>query len=171
MKRQWLGVWAVVFLGLIFVVAGAGKIFAQSGGTELLLPEFLPPSLVQAVSVALPWVEITVGVLLILGIAVKFTTSLSALMIAGFVTSNIILINLGMASEPCGCFGGITGGEFSTGSALMLDGVMVMMVLLVFKFHPSSFRSIRPWCLVTEGKTTGDMVVLEEGGLSNEQSP
>lgn len=152
MKRNWLGVWAVVFLGLIFVVAGAGKVFAQSGGTELLLPEFLPAFVVQAISVILPWVEIAVGVLLILGIAVKFTTSLAALMIAGFVVSNIVLINLGMAAEPCGCFGGITGGEFSTGASLILDGVMVGMVLLVFKFHPSSFTSIKPWCLVPELK-------------------
>ena len=162
MKRNWLGVWAAVFLGLVFITAGAGKVFAQSGGTELLLPGFLPPFLAQAFSLVLPWLEVAIGVLLILGIAIKFTTSLSALMIAGFATSNIVLINLGMATEPCGCFGGVTGGEFSTGAALILDGVMVLMVVLIFLFHPSSFRSIKPWCLVSEQETAGDIVALKE---------
>lgn len=167
MKRRILGMWAVVSLGLIFIAAGAGKVFAQSAGQEaLLLPEFLPPFLVQAVSATLPWIEVTVGILLILGVAVKFTTSFSALMIAGFTISNIILISLGMASEPCGCFGSVTGGEFSTGAALILDGVMAVMALLIFVFHPSSLRSIRPWCLVAEQETGEDILALEKSRTS-----
>lgn len=164
MRRQWLGVWAAMFLGITFVIAGTGKVFSQSGNLEpLRLPEFLSPALTGAVSAALPWVEIIIGALLIFGLAVKFTTGFSTLMIGGFIASNIILINLGMAAEPCGCFGGVIGGGLSIGTSLILDGVMAIMALTVFVFHPSSFTSIKPWCLVGER-----ILALEEGGLSNE---
>lgn len=168
MRRQWLGIWAALFLGITFVVAGTGKVFAQSDSFEpLLLPEFLPSFLIQAVSVVIPYIEIIIGVLLILGIAVKFSTSFSALMIAGFMVSNIILIVLGLATEPCGCFGGLAGGGLSVGGSLILDGVMVAMVSIIFLFHPGSFSSIRPWCLTTEQNTVGGMPALK-GRLSNE---
>jgi len=163
MRRQWLGIWAAVFLGIIFVVAGTGKIFAQSGNLDpLRLPEYLFPPLAQAISSTLPWVEIMVGCMLILGIAIKLTTGFSALMIGGFIANNIALITLGLANEPCGCFGGAIGGGLSISTALMLDGVMVVMALLIFVFHPSSFTSIRPWCLTTEQKADGGLVALEK---------
>jgi len=170
MRRRWLGVCASIFLGITFVIAGGGKIFAQSGNIEpLLLPEFLPESLAQAISTSLPYVEFTVGVLLILGIAVRLITSLSALMVAGFVASNIMLINLGLAAEPCGCFGGVLGGGVSVNISLILDVVMVAMVSIIFVYHPSRFSSIRPWCLTVDEKPIGNISTLK-GGLSDEQS-
>lgn len=165
MRRQWLGVWAGMFLGIVFLVAGTGKMFAQPGNLELLrLPEFLSPPLAQVISMTLPWVEIMVGCMLILGIAIKLTTGFSALMIGGFVASNIILISLGLANEPCGCFGGTMGGGLSIAAALMLNGVMAVMALLVFMFHPSSFRSLRPWCLTSEQNIGRDKLVKVKVG-------
>jgi len=169
MRRQWLGIWATLFLGITFVVAGAGKIFAQSDSLEpLLLPEFLSSFLTQSISIVVPYVEIIIGVLLILGIAVKLTTSLSALMIAELVASNVILITLGLATEPCGCFGGLAGGGLSVGVSLVLDGIMAIMVLIIFLFYPGSFSSIKPWCFTGEEKTIDNIKTLKKGELTNE---
>ena len=87
--RHWIGVWAVLFLGLIFVAAGTGKLLPQSENFEIFVfPDFFSPAMVSSVYVWIPRIELTIGVLLILGIAARFIASLSALMIAGFITNN-----------------------------------------------------------------------------------
>ena len=154
MRRQWLGVLASLFLGTIFVYAGVEKVFSQSKNLEPFLPqEFLPTFPFLSISAALPYVEIIIGALLIIGITVKLATAFSVVMIAGFMVSNIMLINLGLAAEPCGCFGGGMGGGISVGTSLMLDGIMAAMALTILLFHPDSFKSITPWYLTTEQDT------------------
>jgi len=170
MKRRWLSIWATLYLGIMFVVAGTGKIFASSNIEPLRLPEYLPLPLAQVISLTLPYVEIIIGSLLILGIAVKAITSVSTLLIVGFIASNLVFIYFGLANYPCGCFGGALGGGLSIRTSLMLDGVMAIMVAIVFLFYPGGFRSIKPWCLISIPESAGGISTLK-GGLVNEQSP
>jgi len=70
--RDWLGIWARIFLGMVFIVAGAGKLLAGSQGFEpFVLPSFLPQALTESIYAGLPYIEILIGGLLILGIAMK----------------------------------------------------------------------------------------------------
>jgi len=108
MRREWLSVWASLFLGITFLIAGLAKFTEYPGIFEpVLLSGFLE---YINISGAIPYIEIIIGVLLILLVAVRWTLFVASLMILGFIVNNIILINMGMASEPCNCFGGLTSG-------------------------------------------------------------
>ena len=153
--RHWIGVWGVLFLGLIFIAAGTGKLLLQAENVELFIfPDFLPPAFAEAVYVWIPHIELAIGILLISGIAAKFVASLASLLIAGFITSNSLLLKLGMGAEPCGCFGAaerIAQERLSVIGALYLDGVMVALVMVILFCYQRSFFNIYPW-FIKRGK-------------------
>lgn len=153
--RHWIGVWGVLLLGLIFIAAGLGKLLLQSEDFELyIFPDFLPPAFSYAIYVWIPRLELAIGVLLILGIAAKFVTSLASLLIAGFITSNSLLLKLGMGADPCGCFGiaeNIAQEKLSVIGALYIDGVMVFLVMVILFCYQRSFFDIYPW-FIKRGK-------------------
>lgn len=145
--RYWISVFAIIFLGVIFIVAGAGKLLAGSKGFEPFGPlTFLPQSFVEGIGIGFPYIEVIIGGLLILGIAVKFAASFSALLIVGFMASNILAIYLGHGAEPCGgCFG--VAGGLSAVSALIIDGIMAAMVAVIAVCYQGSFFNISPMVL------------------------
>ena len=153
--RHWIGVWGVLFLGLIFIAAGAGKLLVQAENVELyIFPDFVPPAFSWAVNTWIPRIELAVGILLILGIAAKFVASLASLLIAGFITSNSLLLKLGLGSDPCGCFGAaerIAEQKLSVIGALYLDGVMVFLVMVILFCYQRGFFDIYPW-FIKRGK-------------------
>ena len=148
--RYWMGVLAIIFLGVTFIVAGTGKLLAESKAFESLVSlGFLPQSFAEVIYTGLPYIEIAVGGLLILGVAVKFAASVSALLIMGFMTSNVLMIYLGYGAEPCGgCFG--VAGGLTAIAALTMNGIMAMMVAVIFICYQGNFLNIVPWFLKTE---------------------
>lgn len=142
--RHWLGILASIFLGMTFIVAGMGKWFASVKEFELLaFPDFLSQSVAETLFTWLPRVELTIGIVLIAGIAVKFVACLSLPLIIGFIVNNILLISMGSGREPCNCFG--MGEKLSVFGSLHLDVVMVALVITVLVFHPGRFFNKRPW--------------------------
>ena len=142
--KYWLGILASIFLGMTFIVAGSGKLFSGVVDFELIIPlaflSFYPP---EVVSACLMLGELLIGILLIAGIFTRCVASCSLLLIAGFVTNNILLINLGLGGEPCNCFG--MGQELTVIGSLYLDGVMVVLAVEVLAFYPGRFFELRPW--------------------------
>lgn len=139
--KNWLGILASLFLGMTFIVAGSGKLFSGVVDFELTLSELipLPPTLL----ILLLPVELAVGILLVVGIFTRCAASFSLLLIAGFITNNILLINSGLGGEPCNCFG--MGQGLSVIGSLYLDGVMVALAVWALIFYPSRFFEVRPW--------------------------
>jgi len=152
-RRYWLGGLAMILLGMTFIVAAMGKLVSGSTAFNLFaFPSFVPQVLAEAIYISLPYIEFVVGGLLILGIAVKFTVSLSALLIIGFAVSNILLINLGI--EDCAsCFGVM--GSLAPTAALFLDGIMAALAMFVFFCYRGSFFNKTPWILETVHKGRG----------------
>lgn len=130
--KYWVGTLARIFLGVTFIVAGVGKLLAGSSSFEpFVLPVVLSQSFGEAIYTGLPYLEIIVGGLLIFGVAIRFATILSALLIMGFMASNILQISLGAGTEPCGgCFG--VAGGLTAISALAMNGIMALMVVIIF---------------------------------------
>jgi len=161
--KHWIGVGASITLGLIFIVAGVGKLLHQPEAVSKLLhqpeavriffiplPDFLTATLTKAVFNWLPYIELMVGLLLIIGVAARFVATLSSVLIAGFIAHNGLLISYGLWAEPCDCFGKLkilpyTG--LSIIGALCLDIVMLALVLIILFWHQSSFFNIYPWFL------------------------
>ncbi|MFQ6122219.1 MAG: MauE/DoxX family redox-associated membrane protein [Dehalococcoidales bacterium] len=145
--KHWIGVWACLFLGLIFVAAGLGKALHRAEAF-MFFPDFLPPALAKVIFVWLPAIELTVGLLLITGIAAKFVATFSLMPIAGFMANNSLLLSLGLGYEPCECFGiaeTLTQAKLSIIGALYLDIVMLALVLVILFCYQRNFFNIYPW--------------------------
>lgn len=130
--RHWLGILASIFLGMTFVVAGIGKFLGPA--KELEVSEVL--------LVLLVIMELAIGLLLVAGICVRGAAIFSLPLVAGFITSNILMITLGQ-EECLSCFGAM--GKLSAIQALYLDGIMVALAVMVLIYYPGRFFSVRPW--------------------------
>ena len=151
--RYWAGVGASIILGVIFIVAGLGKLLRQTEASWIVatLPEaILPPTLTGVVTHGLPWIELIVGSLLILGLASKLVASYSAVLISAFIANNSWLIYHGLIYEPCGCFGifeRVFLGKLSTVGSLYLDIGLLALVSTILLWYPGRFFAIHPWFL------------------------
>lgn len=67
--------------------------------------QLLPEGVVPAVGYGLPFLEMVVGVLLLLGLGVRLNAVLSALMLVAFIAGIASAWGRGLQIE-CGCFGG-----------------------------------------------------------------
>ena len=141
---------AGIILGIIFVAAGFGKLLTEVEGFTMIFnpfPGFLASAFADAIFIWLPYLEIVIGLLLILGILPKPMAVLSAVLIAGFITDKAWLLSQGLGYEPCTCFGildRILGVELSTSDSLYLDIIMLALVLIVVFWHRSNFFNIYP---------------------------
>ena len=130
--RNWLGILASIFLGMTFMVAGISKWLYPGSAFEV--PE--------AFLILLLSMELGIAALLIAGIYVKPTACVSLFLICCFITSNSLLMILGV--EDCfSCFGSMA--KLSTGQALWLDGIMAALVATILVFYPGRFFNVRPW--------------------------
>jgi len=151
--KHWLGLGASIILGMIFLVSGTGKLFLQAELFETNFPgflDFLSLDQTRLLFYGLPYAEIVIGALLIVGFATKIVAAFSGLLIAGFVASNVWFITHGMGFEPCGCLGifnRLFQSQLSTQQSLFLDIAMLALILIIFLCYQRSFISIRPWFL------------------------
>jgi protein-disulfide isomerase/uncharacterized membrane protein YphA (DoxX/SURF4 family) len=112
--RPWLGTVIRVALGAIWIVAGAEKVsdpavFVRAVRAYEVVPEWL----VKGIGYGLPFLEITVGVLLILGIGTRITAIAAGFLFVVFLIGIIQASARGLQID-CGCFGG--GGSLAKGA-------------------------------------------------------
>ena len=113
---------ARVPLGLLFVMAGLGKITGKDGVGGFVsaqmkhLPTFVPPALGKGYLYALPFVELITGTMIVLGVFTRFSALIQALIltsiivamgIEGTLRANVVLLGLAMMLALVG------GGDFS----------------------------------------------------------
>ena len=155
--RYWISIGAGIILGIVFVVAGLGKLLSDAESFESIFnpfPDFLAPFFSQAVYSWLPYLEVIIGLLLIVGVLPRLMAVFSVVLIAGFITNNGWLISRGLGYEPCDCFGvveRIIQVELSTVGALYLDVALLVLALVVLFWYRSRFLNIYPW-FVKRGK-------------------
>ena len=150
-SKHWIGVGASLILGLIFVVAGLGKLLHPTEAFKLFFfPDFLTPALAKVVFIWLPRLELIIGLLLIIGVAAKLVTIFSSVLIAAFITNNVWLLIQGLGDKPCGCFGiaeRIAQARLSTLGSLYVDMAMLALVLIILFCYQRRFFNIYPWFL------------------------
>ena len=104
--QPWLTLVARLILGGVLLAAGGLKIGnLQKSAMAVRAYEMLPVDLANFLGYVLPWVEIGIGLLLIVGAAVAISGLLGAFTMLAF----IIAISQAWArglSIDCGCFGG-----------------------------------------------------------------
>ncbi len=148
--RDRISIWASLLLGIIFMAAGLGKLFTSAEGFKTIFnpfPGFMATAFSDAVFNYLSYLEIVIGLALIIGIMRRFVAVLAALLIVGFITNNAWLLSQGLGYGPCTCFGildRIFQVELSTTGSLYLDIAMLALDLIVIFCHRSRFFNIRP---------------------------
>ncbi len=96
---------ARLILGFIFLSACYDKIAHPQAFAEVVSSyQVLPERLIHPVAIALPWVELVLGLSLILNIFLQGATVLSNLLLLSFFL--MLLFNLARGLDVnCGCFG------------------------------------------------------------------
>jgi uncharacterized membrane protein YphA (DoxX/SURF4 family) len=110
----WLGTAARIVLGAVFVVAGALKVgdLAESG-RAVNAYQILPFSIAKVLGYTLPFVEIAVGLLLIVGLATRLAAILAGLMLIAYIAAISSVWARGLSID-CGCFS--RGGSLTAGA-------------------------------------------------------
>ncbi|MEY3926113.1 MAG: hypothetical protein RIS16_64 [Actinomycetota bacterium] len=104
--QPWLTLIARLVLGGVLLAAGGLKIAnLQKSAMSVRAYELLPVGLANFLGYVLPWVEIGMGLLLIVGVAVSIVGLLGALTMFAFVIAIAQAWARGLSID-CGCFGG-----------------------------------------------------------------
>jgi uncharacterized membrane protein YphA (DoxX/SURF4 family) len=140
--RLWFGLIARLTLGGVLLVAGYLK-YDEIAKSQMAVRayEMLPVSLANIVGIILPFFEIALGLLLIVGAATRISATLATLLMFVFVIGISQAWARGLSID-CGCFGG--GGQVEPGTAnyltpLLRDTGLVALGIYLFRYPQSKF--------------------------------
>ncbi len=138
----WFGLLSRLVLGGVLFAAGWLKIFTPAKSQmSVRAYEVLPISIANFLGIALPWLEVGFGILLILGIAVR----LSAIVGGGLMIVFIAAISQAWArglSIDCGCFGGggtVDPSETKYLSEILRDIGLALLALYLIRYPLTRF--------------------------------
>ncbi|HYT78137.1 MAG TPA: DoxX family protein [Actinomycetota bacterium] len=104
--RELLALACRLGVGAVFLWAGVVKsLDRQDAVLAVDAYRLLPRALVTPVAAALPWVEISFGLFLLVGLFVRFAGAGTAVLTLAFVVALVQAKARGLAID-CGCFGG-----------------------------------------------------------------
>jgi protein-disulfide isomerase/uncharacterized membrane protein YphA (DoxX/SURF4 family) len=130
--RPWLGTVARLVLGAVWIWAALSKIGSPRTFTEAVRAyDATPEWLSKAIGYGLPVLELCIGILLIVGIAVRVAAIASAVLYLVFLIGIIQAAIRGIQLE-CGCFGG--GGVTNAPTSYTLDILRDVGLLILAGF-------------------------------------
>ena len=125
----WVSLVARLVLGGVMLVAGALKVTdPETAAQAVRAYELLPSSLASPVGWGLPFLEIAIGLLLIVGFGVRAAAVAAGVFMVVFIAAVASAWARGLAID-CGCFGG--GGEVAPGQTKYLQEILRDVGLLV----------------------------------------
>ncbi|MFM1910423.1 MAG: hypothetical protein RLZZ545_1121 [Actinomycetota bacterium] len=140
--QPWLGLVARLILGGTLIVAGYLK-FDELDKSQMAVRayELLPISLANFLGIFLPFFELAVGILLVIGAGVRISAALSALLMVAFMIGITQAWARGLSID-CGCFGG--GGQVAPGEAdyvtpLLRDTGLAFLAIYLTLFPRTKF--------------------------------
>jgi hypothetical protein len=104
LSHPWLTVRVQIALGAIFVVAALPKVLDPPSFAHMIYNyRLVPGGAVNALALVMPWVEILVGLALILGVWPREAAALAGLLLLVFIAAIGFNLVRGHAVD-CGCF-------------------------------------------------------------------
>jgi uncharacterized membrane protein YphA (DoxX/SURF4 family) len=101
-----VGLLARLFLGAVLIYAGAVKIPRPLTSERAVQAyEIFPMDLAGYIGLALPFLEVVLGVLLVLGLFTRVTAAIATLLMVAFIIGIAQAWARGLTID-CGCFGG-----------------------------------------------------------------
>jgi len=129
MRQNILDISLRLGVGIISLIAGISKLPMHEKWVEIVTAyRILPLPLAQLYASALPWLEITIGACLILGLSIRVFSLVSIPIIISFIVANVSALSRGF-SGGCGCGGSISA---SYETALIIDALLLIGAVLIF---------------------------------------
>jgi uncharacterized membrane protein YphA (DoxX/SURF4 family) len=148
---RWITLVLRIGVGGVFVYAAWVKLFQFSDGRLHLIPwqlfamavdsyQILPQAGVELVAKTLPWAELVIGFLLVIGRWVRWASLITSALLAVFFTLIVRAYAKGQEIS-CGCFGP---GEVISWKTMLRDGSILAASLWVMAVSFLSRRSPAP---------------------------
>ncbi|MEV0720404.1 MauE/DoxX family redox-associated membrane protein [Asanoa sp. NPDC050611] len=113
--RPWLGTLVRLGLAAVWLFAGAAKVGDLAGsGRAVNAYQVMPFEVAKVIGAALPFVEIALGVLLVVGLATRAVAAISSALLLVFIAGISSAWARGLSID-CGCFG--SGGQLAAGQS------------------------------------------------------
>ena len=120
-------------VGGLFVYAGAEKIFDPvSFAGDIVNYRLLPHTLTNLLAIVLPWVELLAGLMLILGIWVRASALVVAVLGLVFVVAITQALARGLDIR-CGCFGTVEASKVGVTHLLLDFACLLSAIWLVWQ--------------------------------------
>ncbi|KXK52111.1 MAG: DoxX family membrane protein [Chlorobi bacterium] len=134
---------ARLLVGFVMLIAGAGKLGAiEQFGHNIYNYGLLPLSLVNIAALLFIWVEITIGIMLIVGVAVRGSALLSSALLLLFIGAVLWAMAQGLEID-CGCFGNANGeGGVKVGWPKVLENLGLLAASIFLIYFPRSYFSL-----------------------------
>jgi len=132
-----------LILGGIFIFTG----FAKIHGIPALIAEInqykmLPAALASLYGNVLPYIEIAVGIVLVLGIVLRISAGIAGLMLVSFATAKIFALIMNLNITTCYCFGAAR--PLLSTQSLAIDIAMLLLAAQIIWFR-REIISIPDW--------------------------
>lgn len=126
LANKYLILFSRFILGFIFVYAAVEKI-ADPDGFAVSISNYriLPVAMVNIFAIALPWLELITGILLIYGICTKENSFIIGNLMLVFTIMIMIAVLRGLDID-CGCFG--TGDAQKVGLIKIIENLILLIV-------------------------------------------
>jgi uncharacterized membrane protein YphA (DoxX/SURF4 family) len=135
---NWVVLAVRVLLGALFVVAGASKVgHADVFAAEIAGFRLLPAALIAPIAIALPFLEMLLGVYLILGLFTRTAAWIAVALFAVFDLAIASAVVRGM-TVSCGCFGP-SDATVTSWPEVARDAVFVVLAAIVALRPPGTF--------------------------------
>lgn len=126
LASAYLSLFSRLVLGGMFIFAGASKL----GHSDLLIEEIksyqiLPSGVASAYGYALPPLELILGIMVLLGLFLTFSSLILWLMLMSFTIAKIAAIAHGLDIDICSCLGPSV--PLMTRQGLILDFVLLLL--------------------------------------------
>lgn len=119
--------WVRLILGVIFLIASADKIYHPSAFAQAIYNyQILPGSFINIGAIILPWLEVILGLFLIIGLWLPGTVVLTNLLLATFFGALVFNVARGL-DVHCGCFSTSGEGTPATAWYLIRDAAFLLM--------------------------------------------
>jgi len=131
---------ARIILGMVFVYASYDKILHPAAFAKLINNyQILPDELVNLSAIFLPWLELTIGSLLIIGVWLPGSVFISNILLIIFICA--LMYNKARGLDiSCGCFSTSEGEASESTFYLLRDfSFVVIAVFLFYKVFVSDF--------------------------------
>ena len=129
-----LTLFARIILGAVFVYASVDKILNPAAFAEVIHNyQILPDTLINLTAVMLPWLELVLGLFLIIGLFREGTVCIATILLLIFLGA--MIFNLGRGLDiHCGCFRTSTNGAGNISMAwnVMRDGLFLIPAFYLF---------------------------------------